>query len=242
MRQEELVRARNGVSLARVQLNASLGVSLDHDYQISGGLGERKLEELPLRAAEDQAIARRPDLKQASAQVAAHEAGVQLAKSTFGPHLNVFAASEIDNETFLTNGNSNWAVGAELRIDLFSGGRKRAGLIHEKAGLEQASANKQTAEDNVRIEVRRAFYDWDSARQMIEMARSAVAQAGESLRITRNRYGSGLTTITELLKTEDSVRTAQMNYWDAVYRYNVSYAALELATGSLSPQSPVVMP
>jgi outer membrane protein TolC len=241
-RKEELVRARNASSLARAQLNASLGVSLDRDSRISEALPERKLEEIPLRTAEEQAIQQRPDLKEASAQVAAQKTGVQLAKSAFGPHIDVFAASEIDNATFTANGSNNWTVGAELRIELFSGGRKIAQLSHEKAALEHASAIEQATEDNVRLEARRAFYDWDSARQTMDVGRAAVAQAEESLRITRNRYGSGLTTITELLKTEDSLRTAETNYWESVYRYNVSYAALELAMGSLNAQSPVVTP
>lgn len=241
-RQEELVRARNAVSFARAQLNASQGVPLSHEYEIAAVLVERKLAEVPLAVAEEKAIQGRHDLKQASSQVAAQKTGVQLAKSAFGPRVDVFAASEINSPSFLTNGSNNWTAGAELRIDLFSGGQKRARLSHENALLEQASAARQTVEDNVRLEVRRAFYDWDSARQTIEVARAAVAQAEESLRITHNRYSSGLTTITELLKTEDSARAARTNYWDAVYRYNVSYAALELAMGALSSQSPVVTP
>ncbi|MBZ5525698.1 MAG: hypothetical protein LAP21_26050 [Acidobacteriia bacterium] len=43
-----------------------------------------------------------------------------------------------------------------------------------------------------------------------------------------------------MLKAEDAARATSANYWDAVYRYHVSYAALELATGSLTPHSLVV--
>jgi len=239
-REQEVVRLRNAAALSRAQLNASLGVPLDREFQMNENLAERELQEIPLSVAEEHAIKERPDLKQVSEQVAAQKTSVQLAKSAFGPRVDVFAASELDNAAFLTNGHSNWMAGAELKLDLFSGGQKRAQLSRENALLEHASAAKHAAEDNVRLEVRRAYYDWDSARQMIAIAHATVAQAEESLRITRNRYASGLTTITDLLKTEDAARTAQMNYWDAVYRYNVSYAALELASGSLSSQSPVV--
>jgi len=238
-REQEVVRLRNASALSRAQLNVILGVPLDHEFQINELLAERELQDIPLTVAEERAIKERPDLKQVSAQVAAQKTSVQLAKSAFGPRLDVFAASEVDNAAFLTNGNNNWLAGAELKLNLFSG-EKHAQLSRENALLEHASATKRMAEDNVRLEVRRAFYEWDSARQTIAVARVAVAQAEESLRITRNRYGSGLTTITDVLKTEDAVRAAQMNYWEAVYRYNVSYAALELASGSLSSRSPVV--
>jgi hypothetical protein len=51
-----------------------------------------------------------------------------------------------------------------------------------------------------------------------------------------------MTTITEMLRSEDAARVARLNYWQAVYRLCEGYAALELAMGVLNPQSPVVTP
>jgi outer membrane protein TolC len=51
-----------------------------------------------------------------------------------------------------------------------------------------------------------------------------------------------MNTITDLLRAEDAARNARTNYWQALYHYFVSYASLELATGSLTSQSPVVTP
>jgi outer membrane protein TolC len=101
---------------------------------------------------------------------------------------------------------------------------------------------KQAATDAIRLEVRRAYYDLDASRQQIEVARAAVTQATESLRISRDRYAGGLITITDLLGTEDAARRSQTDYWDAVYRLHTSYANLELATGTLTAQSAVVRP
>jgi outer membrane protein len=70
----------------------------------------------------------------------------------------------------------------------------------------------------------------------------AAQQAEEALRIVSNRYQVGMTTITEMLRSEDSARAARINYWEAVYRLSSSYAALELAMGVLTAQSPVVAP
>ena len=239
-RQQELIRARNSAALALVQLNLMMGVDADRQYTLAEALAERTFKPVSIAEAEASALKNRPDLKQASAEEAAQKSGVQMAKSAFGPRFDIFAASELESPSLFSNSANNWLAGAELHLDLFSGGRKAAGLSREKALLDRASARRKLAEDNVRLEVRRAYYDWDSARQMVDVARAAVAQAEESLRITGNRYRSGLATITELLKTEDAARTTRAGYWDALYRYHVSYAALELATGSLSAHSPVV--
>jgi outer membrane protein TolC len=85
---------------------------------------------------------------------------------------------------------------------------------------------KQVATDGVRLEVRHAYYSLDSARQEVEVARAAIAQAQESLRINQNRYDGGLNTITDLLGAEEATRRSQTDYWGAVYRFHASYANL----------------
>jgi outer membrane protein TolC len=54
------------------------------------------------------------------------------------------------------------------------------------------------------------------------------------LRILRNRYEAGLTTLTEVLRAEDAERQTETGYWQAVYRNALSFAALRLATGTLN--------
>ena len=78
-------------------------------------------------------------------------------------------------------------------------------------------------------------------RGRLEVTRASVARAEESLRINQNRYNGGLTTITDLLRAEDVTRKARTDYWESVYRYQITFANLELATGTLNSQSPVAM-
>jgi outer membrane protein len=241
-RRQELIKARNALALARAQLNLTMGVAAEREYDPAGPAAPLAFEPLALADAENRALKERPDLKESTQQVAVGQARVEAAKSAFGPRVNVFAGAEADNINFFGNGGNNWTAGAELQFDVFSGGQKKARLEREHAGLDQAQALRQSAQDNVRLEVRRAWYDLDSARQSVEINRMAAEQAEEALRIVSNRYQAGMTTITEMLRSEDSARTARTNYWEAVYRLSASYAALELAMGVLTPQSRAVAP
>jgi outer membrane protein TolC len=192
---------------------------------------------------EAQALTNRPDLKRIATMEAAQRQSVSIAKSSFGPQINAFAGWQMDNPTFLAGGGgNNWLGGIEVKVDLFQGGARRAEVSRQRALEERAVAMAQAASDAVRLEVRRAYYDTDSSRQQVEVARSAIAQAQESLRINQNRYESGLATITDLLSAEESARRSQTDYWEALYRFHTSYANLELASGTLNPQSPVVKP
>ena len=242
-RQQEVIRARNTLEVARAQLNTAMGMPIDSPFQITEALAERTLPAPVLGEVEKQALANRPDLKQIASEEAAQRQSVSVAKSAFGPRVNAFAGWEMDNPTFVSGGGgNNWLGGIEVQFDIFQGGAKRAELSRQRALEEKVVAMKQAASDVVRLEVRRAYYETDANRQQIEVARAAIAQAQESLRINQDRYESGLTTITDLLGAEDAARRSQTDYWEAVYHFQVSYANLELASGSLNPQSSVVMP
>ncbi|HVO80842.1 MAG TPA: TolC family protein [Terriglobales bacterium] len=243
VRQQELIRARNNLDLARAQLNLAMGVAMDSSFQPSEALAERTLPLVSLPDIEKQALASRPDLKRITAEEAAQRQSVSIAKSSFGPRVNAFAGWEMDNPTFVAGGGgNNWLGGIEVQFDIFQGGAKRAELSRQRALEDKIAAMKQAASDGVRLEVRRAYYDVDASRQQVEVARASIAQANESLRINQDRYDSGLNTITGLLGAEEASRRSQSDYWEAVYRFHTSYANLELASGTLNPQSPVVTP
>jgi len=242
-RQQELIRARNNLDLARAQLSTAMGVPVDTLFQPTEALGERTLPVPVLGEVEKQALALRPDLQRIHAEEAAQRQSVAIARSAFGPRVNAFAGWEMDDPTFVAGGGgNNWLGGIEVQFDLFQGGAKRAELSRERALEEKVTAMRQVATDGIRLEVRRAYYNLDSARQEVEVARTAIAQAQESLRINQDRYEGGLTTITDLLGAEEAARRGQADYWEAVYRFHTSYANLELASGTLNPQSPVVTP
>jgi outer membrane protein len=242
-RKQELIRAQNNVALAQAQLSVAMGMSTETEFDSTDTLAERSLPTTSLEEAEKQAVEMRPDLKRVRSEEAAQQQTVSIAKSAFGPRVNAFAGWEADNPTFVAGGGgNNWLAGVEVRFDLFEGGAKRAQLSRERAMQEKVVAVKEMASDAVRLEVRRAYYDVDAARQQIEVARATIAEAQESLRINQNRYDSGLSTITDLMASEEAARRSQTDYWEAVYRYHTGYANLELASGTLNPQSPVVTP
>ena len=216
---------------------------MDSSFRPTETLMESALPIPVLQDVEKLALTNRPDLKRIQSEESAQRQSVAIAKSSFGPRVNAFAGWEMDNPTFVAGGGgNNWLGGVEMQIDLFQGGAKRAELSRERALQEKVTAMKQVASDGIRLEVRRAYYNLDSARQEVEVARAVIAQAQNSLRINQDRYDGGLTTLTDLLSAEESTRRSQTEYWEAVYRFHTSFASLELASGTLNIQSPVVMP
>jgi len=242
-RRREIIGAQNNLAMAQAQLSVALGTSPGTAFDPAEALAEKNLPQISLEAMEKQALEMRPDLRRVRSEEAAQQQGVSIAKSAFGPRVNGFAAWQADNPTFFSGGGGNdWIAGIEIQVDLFQGGAKRAELTHQQALQAKAASVEEMAKDGIRIEVRRAYYEMDAARQQIDVARAAIAESQDSLRINQDRYDSGLSTISDLLAAEEAARRSQADYWETIYRYHTGYASLELAAGSLSPQSPVVIP
>jgi outer membrane protein TolC len=239
-RKQELIQMRNGLALARAQLALALGMPADTAYEPQEALAERQFPAATAAELELRALEKRPDLKRVESERSAQAKSVSMAKGALAPRLNVFGSWETDSPSPGWNGGNNWIAGAELQFDLFDGDSKRAHIDREKAVQERAAAMRDAYRDEIRLQVRKAYYEYDAARQQVEVARGTIAQADESLRINQNRYEGGLNTVSDLLRVEEAAHRAKADYWQAVYRVQTSYAGVELATGTLSPNSPAV--
>ncbi len=241
MRQQAWFEAQSQTEIARAQLEAVLGVDLSAMQQPVANLAAPSLLLPSLQQAEEQALQHRTDMQASANTLASQTFGVRSTKAGFGPSIHVFGNYEADNPSLLSGGSTNWMIGAELHMNLFD--RTQA------AKLATANAQKSLAIDRQRslhtailLEVRQAYFSAMAAEKMLAVAQGAIAQAQESLRITQNRYDAGLTTITELLRAEDAARLSRTSYWQAVAESIKAQTALELATGALSTQSPLVTP
>ncbi len=235
MRERE-IQARYSLDVAQAALNDALGQPLEAQHQLSTALAAATLTNAGL-AALDKSAQQAPDSRKAELGVSVAEAQSDAARSALFPHISALGAFEADRQTFATRGGANWLVGASLEWNIFDGGRDRSRRKETTQLLTAARAEQKRTESAARLEVRRAYAGWKGAEERIAVAAAAVAQAEESLRITRNRYDAGLTTITELLRNETAALETKTNRLEAIYEQRLAATALELAAGTLSGDS-----
>ena len=70
-------------------------------------------------------------------------------------------------------------------------------------------------------------------RKRIQVAKTALNQAEESLRIVKNRYKNGLLTIVGLLDAEVARQQAHTDYFKALHDFKVAGIELALASGTI---------
>jgi outer membrane protein TolC len=230
---EEAIAAANQVQLARASLNDAMGVALDQRYKITGRLDLFPLRYNRLEGLEDLAREHRPDYRQAALEEQRLEKEVLRAEGAFLPTMHLTGNYEINNNRFSSAGQDSWAVGVVLNWNLFSGGADHARLVEALANRQRATALRERLASAIGLEVHDAFLALQTARQRVAVAKDAVTQAEESLRIVQDRYDAGLTTIVELLDSETALTAARTNLTRTLYDATVGQARLDLSLGTL---------
>jgi outer membrane protein TolC len=196
--------------------------------------------DLDVTVLEKRALEERPEMRQSRDAARLAEWQRTGARAALLPQLSLRAVFEADRQTFATRGGANWFAGATLHWSFFNGFADRARIEEAAHTLRAAEARGARTSSGVRLEVRRAWADLQASGERVAVASSVVAMAEESARITKNRYEAGLSTVTELLRSETALLEARTRRLAAAYDQRVAAANLELATGALSGDSDVL--
>jgi outer membrane protein TolC len=237
---EQQIRRAADLDVARAALNDALGLPLDAAHTLTTALTPLKLPESLLAHYERNALSERPEARQVKLATSLAENQAATARSSLLPQVGVHAAFEADRQRFYDRGGANWLVSIGLRWNLFNGFSDKARIEESKFALRQSEAEQERADSAIRLQVRRAYADLRAADQRIEVAKASVAEAEESLRITQNRYETGLSNVTDLLRTETAVLEARTRHLAAIHDQRIAASTLELAAGTLTADSEVL--
>jgi outer membrane protein len=237
---EQRIQRSAEVDVAKAALNDAMGLPLDAPHLLQSGLHPLDLAETDLAELEHGASSGRPETLAARLATEGAKSQVAEARSALLPQVGLHAALEADRGALVSKGGANWLVSIGMRWNLFNGNGDKARIAESTQWLERARADEQRVDSAVRLEVRRAWAGLRSAQQRIEVARAAVVEAEESLRITQNRYAAGMSGVTDLLRNETAVLESRTRYLAAVHDQRLAATMLELAAGRLSADSEVL--
>jgi outer membrane protein len=234
------IRARNDLAVAEMQLARQMGMALDGAPEPIGILVEPENSSKTVQEWVQIALRERPGLRAAELQQTAMGDEKKAAKAEFGPKIGLFGSTERDAMTLGGPSGTNWTAGARLEFNIFAGGAQKARAEEAAANESRAKHNVEWLRSGIQMEVRKAFLDGNAAAQRAAAARDAADEAKESLRIIQNRYETGLTTVTELLRAQTAQLEATTSYLAALQDWQVARAQLERAAGVLTADSPLV--
>lgn len=236
--EQRRIEAAGNVAIARAALSAALGLPRSEPVQLTSPMEAAPSGELPLEQLIAEAPEHRPDLIGTEVASQAARLETRIARGSFLPRLDAFATFGASGATFSDNDDDK-LYGAVVTLDILQPGRW--GRVAEaRAGERAAEAEADRLRRNAEVEILSAHYRLTTARQSLDVAERNVARAEEAFRIVRDRYGEGLTTITEQLRAQTALLNARLHLLAARSAARVSYAGVLLASGRLDSIDPVL--
>ncbi len=217
--------AKDKLSLARV-----IGLPLGQEFALTDSVPYAPLSGLSLEEALQRAYNSRADYQSAKSQVRAAELARQAAAAENFPSLSVSTSYGDIGTTFGSSHGTFTFVGT-VNIPIFQGGRVRADILQADAALEQRRAELEDLRGHIDYQVRTAFLDLKSAADQVEVAKSNIDLANQTLVQAQDRFTAGVTDNIEVVQAQESVATANQSYISSVYAHNLAKLSLAEAVG-----------
>jgi outer membrane protein TolC len=229
MRQRQIT-ATGDLGVARIQLTEAAGLPLSASVAVVRPATRTAPDDD--EAVIREALTTHPQRRLADVQERLADTARRTARAGVLPTVGVQAGWELNGPT-LDSGQSSWVIGAEVRINLFRGFADSARMASAGHAIMRAAAERERVERRLEVDIRVALARLAAARARDDVGRAALAQARESQRIIRDRYESGLATVTEVLRAAEAVLDADSRATAAAMDVVLQTVALERALGRL---------
>lgn len=244
-----VVTAQNAVELAKVDLIQTLQLDPRGSYDFQAPTptnSATSAARFDLDSLLDRAFAQRPDLAAEASRVDAAQQDVKAASASRWPTVSLTGGynsgvSSAGDASFLDqlNQRRGGSIGIGVSIPLFDrgatqGATERAQIQENNARLALATQRQQVA-----LEVRRAYLDYEAAQQQLAAADAQQKAATLAVATTQQRYQVGAATLVEVTQARATEVQAESAYINARNNLVFQQSLMSYYTGELDPSAVV---
>lgn len=229
-RQQQLIAARNDFAKQKLSLARIIGLPSGQEFVLTEKAPYQALTPLPIDVYLQRAYTSRSDYQAAQAQVRAAELAHRAAAAGRYPTVGL-DANYGDIGVTPAQSNGTWQVNGGVNIPIFAGGKVHSDLLEADSQLKQARSQLGDLRGRIDYEVRSALLDLNSAADQVEVARSSVDLAEQTLTQSRDRFTAGVTDNLEVVQAQEAVAAAHESYIESLYAHNLAKVELARAIG-----------
>jgi outer membrane protein TolC len=171
----------------------------------------------------------RPELAAARHREQSAQEQARAAKGGYLPRINAFGSMDYDYGWKYENGGRSYTAGALLQWDLWDGKLTRAKVREANANLESAREEQRKLKLALDLEVEQARLELKAANERLSVTDQVVAQATESVSLTRARFEQELALSTQLIDAETALVAARVRRAQAEADRQIAIAAVRKA-------------
>jgi outer membrane protein len=231
--EQRLIQARARVTIERSRLAVLMGMAPDSaiDAEALAGDHAPPRDAVSLEQAENTAVSQRVEMREVDRKIAQSTHDTRLAYLKLAPQVSAVGAY-IHNEGSLFSQLNAAYVGGVASWDVWDWGTTTSGISEAKAKAHQAELARSKLNDQIRLEVRRAFVGVGTASEAMAVAKASMAAAEENFRLVKKRYEASAATSFDVVDAEGLLTQARGQMQTALYDFVIARAALRAAMGA----------
>jgi outer membrane protein len=190
------------------------------------------LTALDTAALRTEAESKSPRIQSAVAAASAARASARASRSEYWPSLTLAGNTSWNgsrsNDYTLFNQRQ---LSLSLRWNLFDGFSRELTIAQREADFDLAEANAGEAKREIDADLTTRLAELAAAASRIDIAQTSVAAATEDLRVQQQRYRLGVSTIVDLLTSQEALDQAEVDAVTARFDYLRAKAQIEALIG-----------
>ena len=230
-RQQQLIQAKNNFAIQKLTVARVIGLAPGQEFEFRDRSPYEAMEAMTVDQALGRAYGSRSDYQAAMTDVRAAEFARKAALAGYLPSLSFNADYGLAGSHPFHAETTVADVRGTLSIPIFEGGSVHADVLQADARLEQSRERLENLRAQIDSDVRAALLNLQSSADQVNVARSSIDLAEETLTQSRDRFSAGVTDTVEVVQSEESVASAHEQYISSLYNYNYAKISLVRALG-----------
>lgn len=232
---QELLRAENGIAMAKAKFNTLLRRSMDKPVVVEDILAYKPYDK-DFNDCLKTALERRTEIKTYSLKLEQAGKAVQVARSEYYPSVNFVGNYSRYGDKPRLGGTSyqdaeSWYVMTVATWNFWEWGRTKNRVEASLSRERQVNDALENIRDQIALELKNAWLLLKEAEEQISVTRQAVVQAEENYRISSERYREQVATATDVIDAQTLLTRANSDATLALSNYQTQLARLKRAMG-----------
>lgn len=230
-----ILRARNAIRLAKMNLCRLIGRSMLSDFDVIEAFPQ---VDLPKAIDSDEAIFNRPEWRVLQSNGKAVKAQIDIARSELLPTVGLKAAYAYNygfelNHTPLFNGGS-FAVLLNVTVPIYHFGGRSAKVSAAREDYRRTQADILDKEQLLILDMHKSYSNLEEADAALKLSQISVEQAAENMRLSRVMFDNGMETLSDYLEAQLLWQSACQQRVEAGFTLFTAHMAYLRASGRLS--------
>lgn len=229
-----LIQAQNEAEIARLSMNSFSGAPFDEVIPTDSLVIPLK-EDASFEGAIENVVTVRPETKMAISQVEVQKSAAKIANAQYLPQLSfgIDGSYSSPGYDFKADLDPNYVVYAKLSVPIFEWGKRRNTRKIGKYSISMAIENQLKTIDNVRLEIKTAFYAYSQAVEKVQLTENSLIKASESEKMAMGKYIEGQISIVEVINAQLYHQEAKVNYIQSKLNAQIAKSAFDRAVGRI---------